>query len=158
MSKAVPLCPSQGCNADRTVGATPPSQRCNTGSSNKKSYSLISSNKHLAGTHVGEIVGEVEIETPARTRRTARFLKGPIPLDRLARAARLPSKALAVYLAVHHRRDLGSRPLTTLPTALLSQFGVSRNGKARALRDLERAGLVQLDRRAGRATRIFLPV
>jgi len=97
MSKVAPSPPSHRCNTDRTTSETPLSQQRNTGSSYKKSYSLISPSKYPTGDSLGEIMGETEVETSAshtRTRRTARFLKGPIPLHDLAQAACLPGKAL----------------------------------------------------------------
>jgi hypothetical protein len=109
------------------------------------------------GGMTGEV--EVEIETTVsltRSRPTARFLKGPVPLVSLAVAARLPGKALAVYLATQHRCDLEGRSTVTLPAALLRKFGVGRDAKARALRALEDAGLAQVERTNGRAARITL--
>jgi hypothetical protein len=160
MSEVVFLPPSRGCNTDRTASATPLSHQRNTGPSYKKSYSLISSyNPPSEGDPLGEISGQVEVETSvsrARTRRTARFLKGPIPLQGVAQAACLPGKALAVYLAIHHRCDLEGGSSITLPAALLGQFGVNRNAKARALRHLEQAGLVRVECRAGGAARVSL--
>ncbi len=65
-------------------------------------------------------MGEIEVETAwvrkQRQRRAARFLKGPIKLDLLHRAAKLPGKALAVFLAVRHRADLQDAAKVTLPT------------------------------------------
>ena len=159
MSKVVPSSPSHRRNADSAASGTALSQEWYTGSSYKKSYSLISSNEYSAVGLGGKITGETEVETPAshtRTRRTARFLKGPIPLEAIAQAACLPGKALAVYLAVHHRCDLESRSNITLPAALLTQLGVNRNAKARALQHLEQAGLVRIERKVGTATRILL--
>ena len=126
MSKVVPSSPSHRRNADSTASGTALSQEWYTGSSYKKSYSLISSNEYSAVDLRGKITGETEVETPAshtRTRRTARFLKGPIPLEAIAQAACLPGKALAVYLAVHHRCDLENRSNITLPAALLDSIG-----------------------------------
>jgi hypothetical protein len=161
MSKITPFSLSRQCNSDCTASGTALSHPCNTGSSYKKSYSLISSYRCPTGGPLGEITGEVEIETSAsrtRAHRTARFLKGPVSLQGIAQAACLPGKALAVYLAIHHRCDLESSRTITLPAMLLAQFGVNRNAKARALRHLERAGLVRVERKAGGATRISLPV
>src|SRR5215210_551623 len=131
------------------TSATALSHPRDTGSSNKKSYSLISY-KYSTEDPLGEISGETEVETSAsrtRIRRRARFLKGPIPLEHIAQAACLPGKALAVYLAVHHRCDLEGRSSVTLPAALLRDFGIDRDAKARALRHLEQAGLVQVERK-----------
>ena len=160
MSKVAPSPPSHRCNTDRTTSATPLSQQRNTGSSYKKSYPIISPYRSLSESGAsGEITSEVEVHTSvsrARARRTARFLKGPIPLQDIARAACLPGKSLAVYLAIHHRCDLEGRGTVTLPAKLLSQFGVNRNAKARALRHLEQAGLVVVERKVGGATHVSL--
>jgi DNA-binding transcriptional ArsR family regulator len=85
-----------------------------------------------------------------------RFLKGPIPLKQLTLAARLPGQALAAYLAIHHRAALTRLASVTLPKALMTQFGVSRDAKARALRALEEASLVTVERVNGRSARVTL--
>jgi hypothetical protein len=85
-----------------------------------------------------------------------RFLKGPIPLQPIARAARLPGQALAVYLAVHHRAALTRSDTVTLPKGLLEQFGVTRDAKARALHALETASLVAVERNSGKTARVRL--
>src|SRR3954453_7706134 len=139
------------------TGATALSHPRDTGSSNNKSYSLISSYKYPTGDPLEEITGETEVETSAshtRTRKTARFLKGPIPLQDIAQAACLPGKALAVYLALHHRCDLEGQFTVMLPASLLQQFGIDRDAKARGLRALEDAGLIQVERQNGCAARI----
>ena len=102
----------------------------------------------------------MEVETAAlrqsRQRRSGRFLKGPIPLPPIAAAARLPGQALAVLLATHHQVALTGRPSVSLPAALLREFGVSRDAKARALHQLERAGLIRVERAPGRAAWVGL--
>jgi DNA-binding MarR family transcriptional regulator len=85
-----------------------------------------------------------------------RFLKGPIPLQLIALAARLPGQALAVYLAIHHRAALTRSDSVTLPKSLIEQFGVSRDAKARALHALEEASLVVVERVNGRSARVTL--
>jgi len=85
-----------------------------------------------------------------------RFLKGPIPLQPIARAARLPGQALAVYLAIHHRAALTRNATVTLPKGLLEQFGVSRDAKARALYALEQASLIAVERNSGKIARVRL--
>jgi DNA-binding MarR family transcriptional regulator len=99
---------------------------------------------------------EIKTQWASRVRSRKRFLKGPVPLAAIAQAARLPGKALAVYLAVRHECDLKRRSTVTLPASLLHEFGVHRDAKARALRELEKAGLVRVERKAGRAARITL--
>jgi hypothetical protein len=105
-------------------------------------------------------VEEVEVETAvlrqSRQRRSDRFLKGPIPLHLITAAARLPGQALAVLLAVHHQITLTGKPSVSLPSALLAELGTDRDAKARALHQLERAGLIQVERARGRAARVWL--
>jgi len=140
----------------RRASATPPSRPRDTGSSHYKSYPLVSPDSSTPRDFLGGMTGKVEVKTGttvSRTRShpTARFLKGPVSLVSLAVAARLPGKALAVYLAIVHRRDLTHEPTVTLPSTLLREFGVDRDSKARALRALEDVGLVQVERTNGRA-------
>jgi hypothetical protein len=100
-------------------------------------------------------VDEIDV-TPGRVYRPARFLRGPIPWTPLSAAARLPGQALAVFLAIHHRVALTGDATVTLPKALLSQLGISRDAKSRALCALEGAGLVAVERAEGRTARIKL--
>ena len=105
-------------------------------------------------------ISEIEVQTialgRAHTRQLGRFLKGPIPLVPLATAARLPGKALSLFLAVHHQTTLTGKSTVTLPAGLLVDFGVNKDSKARGLRELEQAGLVSLQHRRGCAARVKL--
>ncbi len=113
------------------------------------------------GTRPAGIV-EVEIETTAsraaERRRSARFLKGPIPLASLAVAARLRGRALALLLLIHHRTAVTGEPMASVPARLLAEFGIGRDAKARGLRELEAAGLVRVRRERGRTARVGLAV
>jgi hypothetical protein len=98
-----------------------------------------------------------EIEIPFdQPKRRARFLKGPIPWRELSTAACMPGKALAVFVAIHHRVALTGMATVTLPKALLMELGVSRDAKARALRDLEGRSLISVERASGRTAKIRL--
>ena len=104
---------------------------------------------------------EVEVETiwlrEQRCRRASRFLKGPIPLALLQEAARLPGRALVLYLAIWHRADLRRSPEVSLPTDYLAGWGIDKDAKRRAITALERAGLVRvLDRGPGRSRKVAL--
>ena len=98
---------------------------------------------------------------PSRRRRTDRFLKGPISLAWLARAAALPGKALAVGVILWHLYGMGRedpRPLS-LGNTLPKKFGISRSAKYRALHWLAGAGLIAVDQKTGRNPRVkLLPV
>jgi DNA-binding transcriptional ArsR family regulator len=103
---------------------------------------------------------ETEVETSVSRQKSQRlnerFLKGPIPLRHLAKAAKLPGQSLSVYLAIHHQTALSKREQVTLPKHLLGQFGVSRDAKARAMNELSKAGLVVLNKQKGRSSRVSL--
>jgi len=101
---------------------------------------------------------EIKTETHKRLerRRLERFLAIRIPFAQFQSAARLPGKALAVYLLIHWRRTVTGQSTVTLPTNLLHEFGIDRNAKHRALRDLEEAGLIKVTRAAGQSAQIGL--
>jgi hypothetical protein len=151
--------PSQRRNTERRTTATVVLRPHDTESSYDNYYSyhpIYSSHKQL--DPLGEITKEVEVPT-ADSRRNAnrkRFLKGPISLPELAAAARLPGKALAVYILIRHRCDLQGSSTVTLPSSLLRDFGISRDSKFRALKALEQRGIIQVKREVGLGARITL--
>ena len=83
--------------------------------------------------------------------RGQKFLRGPIPLEWLSAAARLPGKALHTGLAIW--LEAGFRESHTVPLSNVAgdKFGLDRNSKYRALQWLEQAGLIQVERKLGRA-------
>ncbi len=109
-----------------------------------------------ASSSIGD---EVEVKTrwsQGRDSRIAgRYLK-KTPLDPLQRAARLPGRALHVYLAIRHRCDLRREKTVTLPANYLQTFGIGRDVKRRALAELETAGLIRVERLVGRTARVTL--
>ncbi|QGY03622.1 hypothetical protein MMSR116_18300 [Methylobacterium mesophilicum SR1.6/6] len=159
MSKVILLDLSRPRDRERRTNTTPPSHPHDTGSSSYKSYTSVFNYNYDQADNINPIADEIEIKFEAyanKTKPKARFLKGPIPLESLAVASRLPGKALAVYIALRHRCDLEGKNTVSLPAALLRSFGVDRDSKARALRVLENAGLIQVERTPGRAARITL--
>ena len=78
------------------------------------------------------------------------FLKGPISMPWLEKAARLPGRALHVALAVRHQSALKRSSTVTLPNKQLVEFGVDRDTKRRGLAALEAAGLLIVERKPGR--------
>jgi len=101
---------------------------------------------------------EVKTETLKRLeqRRAERFLAIRIPFRIFEIAAKLPGRALTVYLLIHWRHTVTGQSTATLPTDLLQEFGIDRNAKHRALRDLEEAGLITVTRAVGQSARIGL--
>jgi hypothetical protein len=86
-----------------------------------------------------------------RPARRSRFLRGPVPLDWLGRAAGLPGKALAVGLALWFLRGCRKRDTVTLSRRTLERLGVGRKPGYRGLRALEAAGLVRVRRHVGKS-------
>ncbi len=89
-------------------------------------------------------------------KRGDRFIKGPLPLRWIGPAALLPGKACQVALALWFRRGMDGPNEITLSRATLDLFGVDRHAGYRALRVLEKAGLVSITRRCGKAARVTL--
>jgi DNA-binding transcriptional ArsR family regulator len=112
---------------------------------------IESSREHIQETEV-----QTDLLRRSQKRWCERFLKGPILMREIAVAACLPGQALALFLAIHHRTALTSKPIVTLPAKLLMELGVSRDAKARGLKALEQAGLVYVSRSKGKAARIEL--
>lgn len=89
-----------------------------------------------------------------------RFLRGPIPMRWLSAAAALPGRSLHVAVAIRMVEGLEDRPTgLRLNARVLSELAIDRYAKYRALRHLERAGLIAVSRGAGRKEVIaILPV
>ena len=90
-----------------------------------------------------------------KKRRQAEFVRGPIPVAWIARAAVLPRGALAVGLAVWFIVGLGRESNAVCPS-LLERFGVTRRTAYRGLRALEQGGLVKVERHRGRCPRVTI--
>src|SRR5687768_6050950 len=77
---------------------------------------------------VDEVLSEESLERRQRHARgiAYRFLKGPVPMSWLERAANLPGKALHVAVAIRFQAGLTGQKSFRLPPALLRRFGVSR--------------------------------
>jgi hypothetical protein len=93
---------------------------------------------------------------PVSRRRAPRgdlFLRGPVPLPWLGRACELPGgKPLAVALAIWYLSGLRkSKENLRLGSDTLRHFNVTgRSAKKKALLQLERAGLIRVERRQGK--------
>jgi hypothetical protein len=84
------------------------------------------------------------------------FLKGPIPLAWLSRAAIQPGRALHVGVLLWFLAGLmRSREVPLLPS-WLHRFGLNRFAAYRGLTALEKAGLVTVKRQRGRAPLVTL--
>ena len=79
------------------------------------------------------------------------FVKGPIPLSWISKAALLPGKSLNVGLACFYLMGLKRSHSFKLSNVVAAQFGLNKDSKARALKHLEKAGLVRCFRKQGRS-------
>ncbi len=99
---------------------------------------------------------------PAAQRRLPRhkagekFLKGPIPLNWLSTAAKLPGKSLHVGIAIWFTASLEKSATVPLSNVAGLPFGLDRNAKYRALKWLEKAGLILVERKLGRSPKITI--
>jgi hypothetical protein len=102
-----------------------------------------------------EITGEHEVDIGLRRKTLKKsFLKGPVPLNELVPAVRLPGKALAVWLLIRHRCDLNHGNSATVPQSILKEWGIGKNARADALRRLEQAGMIEIERPKGYMLRV----
>ena len=84
------------------------------------------------------------------------FLKGPIPLTLINQATRLPGKAWHVYAAFWYLVWINRHSTVNLTNTALKQFNVSRDSKYRALKALEKAGLLTVVRTNGKNSVVTL--
>ena len=84
------------------------------------------------------------------------FLEGPIPLIWFIKAAKLPGKALHVALALWYLAGLENSGEVYLSNRLINIFGVERHAGYRALKALEGAGLVSVQRHQGLSPRVTI--
>jgi hypothetical protein len=134
----------------------------------QKEGSGVSANTVPNVFHTHQAAGveaEVRVDTPTmdRLRRAKRerprglFLKGPVPLDRIARAVRISGRALALLLAIHFQVDVSRQQWVRVTEGLLIKFGLTRDDKKRWLPRLAEVGLIDINNRGrGRATQVRL--
>ncbi len=92
---------------------------------------------------------------PPRHRPGEWFLRGPVPWPWLEAAARLPGQALALSLCLWREANRRNRRTVRLCLGRVG-LGVSEQAARRALRGMERAGLVSLVRKPGRGLEVTL--
>jgi len=81
-----------------------------------------------------------------------------VSLGTMVHCSQDAGKTLAIWQLIHHRSKISRQSRVTLPHELLVEVGISRDAKDRALKILERHGLIRIDRRSGRSARIALVV
>lgn len=103
-------------------------------------------------------IGEPKAKPKTKAKTIGAFIRGPIPMDWLARAARIPRRnAVLVGLVLFHLAGMRSdRTGLVLCVERCKPFGLGRKAVQRGLADLESNGLVRVDRSAGRCPRVDL--
>lgn len=87
---------------------------------------------------------------------TKRFIAGPIPVSWICQAGQLGVKALLVGLALWHIRGLRKMNTFIVSNLMLEAWGIQPDAKSRALRKLERAGLIRIDRQGKRSPKVTI--
>lgn len=87
-----------------------------------------------------------------------KFIAGPVDVAWICEASRLGVKALLVGLAVWHIRGLKKSNTFIVSNLMVRDWGIEPDAKSRALRALEKAGLVTMARRGKRSPRVTLVV
>lgn len=77
------------------------------------------------------------------------FLKGPIPMSWLSKAAHLPGKTLNVAIALWWLYGMKPGQSFKLTSKALEHLDVGRDAASDALRRLEEAGLIEVKRTKG---------
>jgi DNA-binding transcriptional ArsR family regulator len=100
------------------------------------------------GTHRGRRVSAVG----------GKFIAGPVDVSWVCQASRLGVKALLVGLALWHIKGLRRDISFLVSNLMVQEWGVQPDAKRRALRALEKAGLITVERRGKRSPRVTLIV
>lgn len=88
---------------------------------------------------------------PKQRKPKRRFVKGPIPLAWISKAAQLPGKALHVGMAIWYVRGLKKCDTFPITRETTEQFGLTRQALYRGLDNLELAGLISQQSQSGRS-------
>lgn len=95
----------------------------------------------------------------AASPKKALFLKGPIPLDWLNKAATLSGKTINVGIALWWLHGMAKGKPLKLTRMSLKSLCVERDAASDAITRLEKAGLIQVERKPGqRPTILILPL
>ena len=79
------------------------------------------------------------------------FVKGPIPLTWISKAAHLPGKSMNAAVACWYLKGLKKSHTFKLSNIVASRFGLNKDSKARALKHLEQASLIRCTYAKGRS-------
>lgn len=84
------------------------------------------------------------------------FVKGPISLLWISKAARLPGRTFHTALALWHIHCLKKSASIKMQSRFRQIFGISEESYSKSLKRLEEAGLVTIKRRPGQTPSVTL--
>ena len=87
-----------------------------------------------------------------------KFIAGPIDVKWVCQASRCGVKALLVGLALWHLKGLRKADTFIVSNVMLQDWGIRPDAKRRALRALEQARLIRIERRGKRSPQVTLVV
>jgi DNA-binding transcriptional ArsR family regulator len=87
-----------------------------------------------------------------------KFIAGPVDVCWVCQASHLGVKALLVGLALWHVRGLRQTNTFIVSNLMMRGWGIKPDAKSRALRALEKAGLIRIERRGKRSPLVTLVV
>ncbi len=87
-----------------------------------------------------------------------KFIAGPVDVSWVCQASRLGVKPLLVGLALWHLKGLRRSNSFTVSNLMVEEWKIRPDAKRRALRKLEKAGLITVERRGKRSPRVTLVV
>ena len=87
-----------------------------------------------------------------------KLIAGPIVVSWVVQAGRLGVKALLVGLALWHIRGLRKTDTFIVSNLMLGEWDIEPDAKSRALRKLEKAGLIRVERRGKLSPQVTLVV
>jgi len=85
-----------------------------------------------------------------------RFIKGPISLEWLVIASKLPGKSLQISMALWFLKGVTKKNTVKLSGKLVRSFGVSRSTLYRGLAEMENAGLITIQRHKGQSPMVTI--
>jgi len=109
---------------------------------------------HVVDGRTSSVLTRREYEQRERdwgnTRLSQRFVKGPIPVPWLAKAFSLTPSAAKCALALFYQRGLRCCDEFKIEPARFRELGIPEIARRRGLHDLERAGLIRLQKRSSK--------
>jgi len=90
----------------------------------------------------------------AKAKQVSLFIKGPIPMDWISAAAKLPGKAIHVALALYWMGGMNPQKRFKITRRALDLFNVSDDAYRDALLRMEAANLIRVSRSPGQRAQV----